>query len=204
MYQRQLHKTSIYFLRSENTTHKKIPTYRCKTKENHNLTAREQTNPNWKYCRNRKCDNIHTHILITWQTADAQPGCSGVRWRSGRFPGESGAAEPWGNAPILKKEYQKANFGVWCWGTWAEPVDRLHLLLTWTTLVFSGVPMVKVFLACNNHEQSPMSRADDGVSTAAGCCSLVIFFRNLQCREHPQPLLHPQWQHGLHVPKRFA
>lgn len=112
MYQRQLHKTSIYFLRSENTTRKKIPTYRCKTKENHNLTAREQTNPNWKYCTNRKCDNFHTPILIMWQTADAQPGRSGVRWRPGRFPGESGAAEPWGNAPMLNKEYQKANFGV--------------------------------------------------------------------------------------------
>lgn len=38
MYQRQFHKTSIYFLKSENTTLKKIQTYQCKTMQKHNLT----------------------------------------------------------------------------------------------------------------------------------------------------------------------
>lgn len=46
--------------------------------------------------------------------------------------------------------------------------------------MFSGLSLLKMFLTCSNLEQSPMSKMDDGVSSAAAGKFLLVIFKNFQ------------------------
>lgn len=107
MHQRQFHKTTIYFLKSENTTHNQIPTYQHESKQSHHLTQHSHThthtqilkNPNWKYCRDKKGDKLNAHLLRMWKLHRSNPAVTAATASlPAPLPGSSTAGVPWKNA----------------------------------------------------------------------------------------------------------